>query len=76
MKCDLCHSRKVLKLIEKYIPCAHLEQVRCDRQLNCANCADAGAECRRTRVPRCRPQATSMYVLTISMLLVFSDEIR
>ncbi|CAG7991572.1 unnamed protein product [Penicillium salamii] len=37
-----------------------LRAVRCDRQLNCANCADAGAECRRTRVQRCRPQASSM----------------
>ncbi|CEO59928.1 hypothetical protein PMG11_04578 [Penicillium brasilianum] len=39
--CDLCYARKV----------------RCDRRLQCSNCADAGADCRRERPERpARPQ--------------------
>ncbi|KAJ5983496.1 transcriptional regulator family: Fungal Specific TF [Penicillium waksmanii] len=46
--CDLCHSRKV----------------RCDRQLNCANCLDVGLECQRTRPRRpTRPPATTISTL-------------
>ncbi|KAJ6134903.1 transcriptional regulator family: Fungal Specific TF [Penicillium capsulatum] len=45
--CDYCHSRKV----------------RCDRQLLCANCTDAGIQCRRTRPHRpSRLQTSVAYV--------------
>ncbi|KAF9250538.1 transcriptional regulator family: Fungal Specific TF [Penicillium roqueforti] len=42
--CDLCFSRKV----------------RCDKQLHCANCTDAGVECSRTRARRPRRQSPSV----------------
>ncbi|KAJ9488692.1 hypothetical protein VN97_g4612 [Penicillium thymicola] len=42
--CDLCRSRKV----------------RCDKQLHCANCRDAGIECTRTKAKRPRRQSSSV----------------
>ncbi|KAJ5794629.1 transcriptional regulator family: Fungal Specific TF [Penicillium paradoxum] len=62
--CDVCHSRKV----------------RCDRQLQCANCTDTGVECKRTRARRSRPKSSSVIsalgerVLTLERALSESIE--
>ncbi|KAL4893370.1 hypothetical protein BDV59DRAFT_178104 [Aspergillus ambiguus] len=45
--CDLCHSRKI----------------RCDRRAPCANCVDAGIECRRLRRGRSSKKRTLQSVL-------------
>ncbi|KAJ5470516.1 hypothetical protein N7530_007873 [Penicillium desertorum] len=39
-----------------------LRAIRCDKQLHCANCADAGVKCSRTRAQR--PRRQSSYICT------------